>query len=499
MITPTDLICAKISYGRKMSDSELIRNMIKDDVNSAQKKTAAKAKAYYQCDHDIKNHDFRKSKISETDDNGNERIVDFINPNRSNLRVTDPFHKILVDQKASYLVGREPTISLKGEDKAYQDFLSGIADNSFNELIHDYVIEASNSGAAVLHFYYDDKGELRSCIVPFEEVILIYDEKYQRDLTAVMRYYSIKVYSGNEYRLRKKVEIWTPQDVTYYIEQEENEFVIDGSYPVNPMPHWWSTVTVDGMIKKKEPHSWGRLPFVVIENNRDRINDLKPVKGLIDAYDMLSSAGVNDFVDLVSLYWAIVGYGGEAAQAIVKKLQINRAVNISGADGSIEAKQVNLSEAGRIEYLNMLRRDIYHFGMGVDTDNDKLGNASGVSLKFQYTLLDLKANAMAAKLRNAIKDYFWFVTDDYNRLNGTAYNSDDIVVTINKTMITNDLETVNMICSSEGIVSKQTLLENHPMVSDVNEELKRLEKEERDNIEAFAKYGLKEGGEGDDK
>lgn len=335
--------------------------------------------------------------------------------------------------------------------------------------------------------------------MPFEEVILIYDEKYQRDLTAVMRYYSIKVYSGNEYRLRKKVEIWTPQDVTYYIEQEENEFVIDGSYPVNPMPHWWSTVTVDGMIKKKEPHSWGRLPFVVIENNRDRINDLKPVKGLIDAYDMLSSAGVNDFVDLVSLYWAIVGYGGEAAQAIVKKLQINRAVNISGADGSIEAKQVNLSEAGRIEYLNMLRRDIYHFGMGVDTDNDKLGNASGVSLKFQYTLLDLKANAMAAKLRNAIKDYFWFVTDDYNRLNKTDYNSDDIVVTINKTMITNDLETVNMICSSEGIVSKQTLLENHPMVSDVNEELKRLEKEERDNIEAFAKYGLKEGGEGDDK
>ena len=122
-----------------------------------------------------------------------------------------------------------------------------------------------------------------------------------------------------------------------------------------------------------------------------------------------------------------------------------------------------------------------------------------MSLKFQYTLLDLKANAMAAKLRNVIKDYFWFVTDDYNRINGTSYNSDDIVVTINKTMITNDLETVNMICSSAGIVSKQTLLENHPMVSDVNEELKRLEKEERDDIEAFAKYGLKEGGAGNDE
>ncbi len=63
----------------------------------------------------------------------------------------------------------------------------------------------------------------------------------------------------------------------------------------------------------------------------------------------------------------------------------------SGADGKVEAKQVELPVAGRLEFLKMLRKDIFHFGMGIDTDSDKFGNApSGVSLKFQYTLLDQK-------------------------------------------------------------------------------------------------------------
>ena len=132
---------------------------------------------------------------------------------------------------------------------------------------------------------------------------------------------------------------------------------------------------------------------------------------------------------------------------------------------------------------------------GVDTDNDKLGNASGVSLKFQYTQLDLKANAMVAKLKNAIKDFFWFITDDYNRINGTSYDSSLINITINCTMITNDLETVQMIQLSDGIVSDKTLLSKHPFVDDVNAELKELEAQRKKELETYPGYkGL--GGDG---
>lgn len=134
----------------------------------------------------------------------------------------------------------------------------------------------------------------------------------------------------------------------------------------------------------------------------------------------------------------------------------------------------------------MLRKDIFHFGMGIDTDSDKFGNApSGVSLKFQYTLLDQKAGNMISKLKKVIKELLWFVTDDQNRIHETNYNAEDIIVDINKNIITNDVEIVSMIQSSKGIVSDKTLLAMHPFVTDVNVEMQEMEAEEKRTLEKF--------------
>ena len=252
-----------------------------------------------------------------------------------------------------------------------------------------------------------------------------------------------------------------------------------------------SVTNLDGFDKKRQGYSWGRVPFLILKNNRSSTTDLEHIKGLIDAYDLISSEGTNNFLDLVELYWVIAGYGGETAHAIAKRLQINKAVHISDASGKIEAKQIELPVAGRLEYLKMLRKDIFHFGMGVDTDSDKFGNApSGVSLKFQYTLLDQKAGNMIAKLKKVIKELLWFVTDDYNRTHGTNYNADDIIVDINKNIITNDVEIVGMIQSSKGIVSDKTLLAMHPFVTDVNAEMQEMEAEEKRTLEKFGNHDI---------
>ena len=137
----------------------------------------------------------------------------------------------------------------------------------------------------------------------------------------------------------------------------------------------------------------------------------------------------------------------------------------------------------------MLRKDIFHFGMGIDVDSDKFGTApSGVSLKFQYTLLDQKAGNMIAKLKKAIKELLWYVTEDYNSKNNTNYDANLIKVNINKNMITNDAELVSMIQASKGIVSDKTLLAVHPFVSDVNAEMQEMEAEEKRAIEQFDPY-----------
>ena len=186
---------------------------------------------------------------------------------------------------------------------------------------------------------------------------------------------------------------------------------------------------------------------------------------------MIASEGVNSMLDLVDLYWVIQGYGGDTASAIAKKLKINKAVNITDSSGSVEARQIELSMNGRLELLKRLRKDIFEFGQGIDTDPDALGNSpSGVSLKFQYTLLELKASGVAVKLKQCIKELLGYMIEDYNRKHNTDYDVSILKIALKRNAITNDYETVQMIQMSKGILSDETLLSMHPFVEEISME-----------------------------
>ena len=496
-LSDMDFINSKISILGKLNESDIINYILNEDINSKEKIAMKKGENYYNSNHDSLSKEFNQTEISETEIiNGEEfeRRKNFKNPNKSNHHNINSFHKILVDQKVSYIVGREPTITVRGAEsdenlKSYENLITDFANENFNEMLQDLLRGASNKGFEVLHIYYDDRGELKYCIIPADEIIPIYDTKYQRELIEVIRYYTIKVIkNGKEYRQRK-VEWWTKDQVTYYTEKEENIFIVDEG--INPSPHWFEINLINGVEKRRTAYSWGCVPFIILDNNKNRTTDLQPIKELIDAYDYISSEGTNNFLDLVDIYWVIQGYGGETASAISKKLQINKAVNISDSSGNIEAKQVVLPVNERIEFLKMLRRDIYHFGMGIDIDDEKFGTApSGVSLQFKYANLKHKAENITPKLKKAIKDFFWFVTDDYNRKNNTSYNSSLINVTINYSQIANDNEIVDIITKSEGIISKKTQLEQHPFIKDVNEELKRIEDEELKENQKYSSLNI---------
>jgi len=478
-LTENDLINAKITADSAINENEIIKYVLREDYDNYAKKKMAEGERYYAYEHDILKKDFRQSRISETkeDENGEEKeeIKSFFNPNRSNHHTVNGFHRILVDQKVSYLLGRKPVIKAVSEDREKGDELEKIIEREcsedFNSILQELLTGASNKGFETVHVYYDEKGKLCYTIVPAEEVIPIYDSRFERELEQLIRYYDTVVIRNGQKYLRKRVEWWTKDDVTYYVEDDRRNFVLDTGVEHNPCPHWWGICTEDGYEKSREAHGWGRVPFIILKNNLRGTTDLEGIKALIDAYDLLSSEGVNNLSDLVELYWVIQGYGGETAAAIAKKLQINKAVHINDNGGAVEAKQTQLSMDARLEFMKMLRRDIFQFGQGVDIDLDRLGNApSGVSLRYQYTLLDLKADSVATRLKKAIKELLSYIVEDYNRKNGTDFDSGDLRVSLKKNMITNDYETVQMINMSSELLSKETLLSMHPFVEEIGSE-----------------------------
>jgi len=471
-----ELLTARLAAGKKLNDSHILKEILQEDRNSDRKKKMEEGERYYRGEHDILKKDFRRSPVSETGKNGEENMEVFFNPNRSNHHCVNPFHHTLVAQKTAYLVGREPTISVKGAgNREFEAMLAEIADEDFNSMLQEWIIGAANKGVEYLHVYYDEDGQFGYCIVPAEEIIPIYDEVYQQEIKEVIRYYEVKLLENGREKSRRRVEWWTAEQVTYFTENADGEFLRE-----QEKGHWTVTELLDGEETKTISHGWGRVPFIPLRNNDKEMTDLQLVKGLIDAYDYISSEGTNNLLDLVDLYWVIQGYGGETAGAVARKLQVNKAVQISDSSGSVEAKQVELPVEGRLNWMQMLRKDIFHFGMGVDTDSDDWGKAaSGVALKFQYAMFYLKINGIVPEIRKAIKAFFRFAVEDRNREQGTDWDWRKIQVVLNTNGITDDLETMQIIKESKDIVSEKTLLGKHPFVEDVNSEMEQLKAERK--------------------
>ncbi len=509
-ITNMELIKQKLTAEGRLSTSDIIKQILKDEDANPAKRYMAVGKQYYDGAHDILQHDFRQSWVY--DEVGTAAGIDrsghlITNENNSNHHNVHNIYQQQVDQKTAYIVGKPPSVTVEGAEdhselKSFEDAVTAVtSDEEFADTLNDYVTGASNKGVEWLHVYYDKAGMLQYVVTPAEEVIPFYDSVYQKELVELIRYYSVAVVADGKETLRKKIEWWTKENVTYYEESESGDYILDQARSLNPAAHWYKITSKDGLVTRREPHGWGRVPFIPLYNNGRHASDLTRIKGLQDAYNLISSASTNNQIDLVELYWIVQGYGGETVKAIQRKLQMNKAVSISDPQGKVSAEQVTLGVQDRLAWLDMLRSDMYSLGMAIDTTADKFATApSGVALKFLYTPLDQKANMLVVKLKRALKEFMWFVAQDINLKQGTDYDSSLIRVDVNKTVITNDAETVTMIQQSQGIVPDTILLAKHPFVDDVNQALKDLEKQREEAAKRFLDGDVPPGdGEGEDE
>lgn len=517
LITEMELQKLRIAAGGVMSDGEILTSLVREDRETPSYRMADIAQRYYEGRHDVLKHDFKTEYISETvtgeDGKPVEQVTTYTNPNRSNLRSPNPFFWIHVEQKTFYVLGKEPSVSVDDTaagGEAFGKSLSKTTDAAFMNLLTDWATEASKGGRAWIKEYRDRDGRLRQAVIPRCNGIPVYDTAHDKELVEFIYHYPMEVHLGHDRKIKRTyAEWWTKQGVTYWYADEDSMFRPDPDRP-GLQPHFRTTTYVNGedgvtpVKKSSVGRTWERFPFIELANNKGGLSDLARYKELIDAYDLIQSRGTNNAMDFNEFFAVLQGYGGEQANAIVRKLRVNQAVYIAGQNsGNIDLKQLDLAMGGRIDWLQLLRDAIHEFGMAVDIKSDSFGNApSGVALKFQYTLLDLKANRLISQMRMALEQHFWFVTQDINKTEGTAYDPAAIDVTFNKSMITNDVETVNMIAASADIVPERILLAAHPLVDDVDKAMEEMEQQRKKKAAEAQKlmgsYGMQPDG-GDDK
>lgn len=490
-------------------ESRLIKELITEFNMSDIKKKMLDGERYFRDQNDILKKDLKTYTVFDQKTKQKTKIV---NENKSDEHLPHGFYWKQVNQKKSYICGKPITITYniptdgdkdektKSAEKKITNMVWNTLGIKFEKLIKNRVKEASNKGRAWLHPNYRN-GKLVFEKYPTEECIPIYDNETQTYLISFIHFYIIQDLTGNKPEDRIYVEYWDEKEVRYYIETKVNDTTIflEDVTRERPMCHWYREIYDNALnnLKRIERHSWGKVPFIEIENNEEKMTDLEPIKPLIDAYDLINSNYVNTVEDLKEIIWLINGYGAEDLLALIENLKVNGVARTNDTAGKIDAKLLDIPYEARQALLKGLKELIYEFGRAVDTSNkDLIGQApSGVSLEFLYTDLDMKADDMIGGLTSALYEVLWYVLQDL-KMQGKIpqeINEFDFKIEFNKSRIFNETEKVNTL-NNDTILSLKSKLEKHPYCDDVDVELQRIAEEKRENMKMQSQIFNNSGG-----
>ncbi|MTI61859.1 MAG: phage portal protein [Firmicutes bacterium] len=462
MITQTDITNELLAENGTPTMAEVIDDLIKSHDTNLMRAGVD----YYNNHNDIKDR-----QIKHWEDG--EEVID---ETATNNKLPHNWQKLLVDQKANYLVGKPITFSATEsseegeqptESEQFVNFVNDLLAEQFDDDIWELTKGAANKGVEWLHPYIRSEGDFDYVVIDAMEFIPIWETTKQKELSAGLRYYILNV-NGED---RIKAEYWTRDTVTYYLESEDGVLEQDGEEE----PHF----TYNG-----EPQSWSKVPFIAFKNNEEMDGDLQQYKELIDSYDRNISDLDNNLEEIQEAVWVVKNYGGQDAQEFKDNLRFFKYINVEDKEGDVKTITVDIPVEAKKEMLDRLEENLYTFGQGVNTKTDNFGNnPTGVALKFMYALLDLKADKTERKFKRAIREFLWFIAEYLRYDEKKEFDYKSVQITFNKSMLINESEKIDSVQKSKGIISDETAVSNHPWVDDPAEELQRLEQQGEDYVD----------------
>ena len=450
---------------------------ITDFRNSDERLIMLKAQEYYRNKNDV-----LERKRYYIDRHGNQQEA----KNLSNSKLAHPSLRKLVRQKVNYLLSKE--FSIQTENEAFSKALSEYTDKQFYRMIQGLSTYAIVNGVEWAQAYYNQDGDLKFKRIPAEEIVPFWRDSEHTILDAILRFYSVVKYlpDGSKKQVNK-VEYHTVQGVWYFIEDAkglkpdpEKGDGLQGHFVIRkPLVNENGEEMMDDQgtaMMSDEPVAWDRIPFIPFKYNADELSLLELVKPLIDDYDVNTSDLSNILQDIPNSIKVVRNYDGTDKGEFVQNLALYRTAFVSG-DGDLHAVDTKLDVAAIDSHLNRLRKDIYEAGSGVDTQETDLGNASGVALKFRFADLDNDTDELAMELSFSIEQMLWFIqVDMFNKGLGEFFEEEFDII-FNTDGIINESEIILDAKNSVGIISEETIMANHPWVTDVAVEKEKLTKE----------------------
>lgn len=381
----------------------------------------------------------------------------------------------LVKQKTDYLLSKP--FSIDAQNDKYLSLLNDTFSNAFFRQIKKLGKEAVNKGLGWLHVSFEDS-KLVFSVIPSEDVIPLWSDSAHTILDGIIYLYRREEYSGTTKELVTHVEYWDSTGVKRYI---YNMYGLVPDVEMGDSSHF----AVNGT-----PYNWQRVPFVAFKYNDDEMPLIHCIQSLVDDYNGQKATIANLLKDVPNFIYILKNYGGTDLAEFITGLSEYRAIKTEG-DGGVDKLQADINISAFDTYQSIARKDIYEFGRGVDTQSADLGNASGVALKFRYADLDMDCNDMDTEFSAALQDLLYFVNYYYAIMGYGNFSGEQVDFVFNRDIIINEEEAIQECMASKDIISDETIVANHPWVTDAQEELKKLKQQREETAkEQQSNFGM---------
>ena len=452
------------------------------DSTSMRKKMAKVGQRYYDAEHDIM--DYRMFYY-----NADGQLVE--DTYRTNTKISHPFFTELVDQAVQYMLSGEDGI-IHSDIPELQSRLDEYFDDDFICELNDVLTGTMSKGFEYMYAYMNKDGRLSFECADSLGVIEVRERDTDDGCAYVIYWYIDKLTKEN--KVIKRIQVWDENETHFYVQENNGKLMLDDSEPINPRPHVIYTKEND---KNLYFDNFGFIPFFRLDNNKKQWSGLKPIKDLIDDYDIMSCGLSNNLADFDYPLHVVKGFNGDDLNELQTNLKTKKLVGVD-ADGGVEVHTVDIPYDARKTKMDEDEKNIYRFGMGFNSAQVGDGNVTNVVIKSRYALLDLKCNKLEIRLKKFLKSILRIVIDDINRNNDAAYDVSDVWFDFGREVMTNAQDNaqieltdaqkkqteINTLLSLANVLDDETIIQNICEVMDISyEDIKsRLPNDEDDDI-----------------
>jgi SPP1 family phage portal protein len=437
-----------------LSRNEIIESELMTWFDCPQRKLMITGDRYYHGDQDI----LKRERMVIGEDGELERVN-----NLPNKKIVDNQYQKMVDQKVNYLFSKPLTFNCDDE-KYVNDLKEIFGSYKFQRTLKNLAKDFINCGIGWLYVYINSLNQIAfKKLKPFE-ILPFWKDDEHTILDFAVRVYNILYYEGHSKKIIRKAEVYTSKGVERY--------TINGT-----------TLEKDDNKIRNYGYKWNRIPLIAFKANTDEIPLIKKVKCLQDGInELLSDFANNVSEDVRTTVLVLKNYDGENLENFRTKLNtygVIKVRTVDGSQGGVDTLKIEVNPENYRLILSILQKELIKNASGYDVDELKSGTTPNqMTIKSIYNDIDLDSNEIETEFQASFEEVLEF----FNIWKSRGSNS-PLEVIVDRDTVVIESQVIADIKNSVGILSKETLVAQHPYVTNVEEELKKIEKEEQSQQE----------------